>query len=107
MRQQPSDVCFSYSKTPEPASALVLAESSPLQLFSQFFTGEVFDLLVVETSHYAATACGASSHAHPWTAVTVQERKTFGEFFSAWTLLSASVGALLGHQIPPEYPWCL
>ena len=52
---------FSYSKPP----ASVLPERSPLQLFSQFFTDEVFDLLVVVINRYAATVCGTSCHARP------------------------------------------
>ena len=75
MRQQPSGTCFSYSKTRGPASASVLSESTPLHLFSQFFADEVFDLLVVETNCYAATVCGTSYHARPWTDGTVQEMK--------------------------------
>ena len=76
VRQQPSGTCFS-SKTPGPASASVLPERSPLQLFSQFFTDEVLDLLVVETNRYVTTVSGSSSHARPWTDVTVKEIKAF------------------------------
>ena len=43
VRQLPSGTCFSYSKILRWASASVLSESSPLQLFSD----EDFDLLVV------------------------------------------------------------
>ena len=91
MRQQSSGTCFSYSKSPGPASASVLPESSPLQLFSQFFTDEVFDLLVLEANLYDVTLCGASSQAHPWTDGTVQERK-------------ALLGVLLyiGITVPPR-----
>ena len=76
-RQQTFGTCFSYSKTPGPTSICFSSESSPLQLFSQFLTDEVFDLLVVETNRYAGTVCGTSSHARPWTDVTVQEMKSF------------------------------
>ena len=65
MRQEPSGTCFSCSKTSGPASASVLPENSPLQLFSQFLTDEVFDLLEIETNRCAATVCGTSSHADP------------------------------------------
>ena len=66
MSQKPSGTCFSFSKTPGRASASVLSESSPLQLFSQFFSDEVFDLLVVETYCCVTTICGTSSHTRPW-----------------------------------------
>ena len=53
---------------------VLLSNSSP-----SFFTAKVFDLLVVETIRYTATVCVTSSHASPWTTVTVQEMKAWGE----------------------------
>ena len=98
VRQEPSCTCFSYSKTPGPASASVLSESSPLQPFSPFFTDEVFDMLVVETNRFAATVCGTSSHVRLWTDGMVQEMKAFLErSFVHVNFCSTLVGTLLDH----------
>ena len=75
-RLEPSSLCHVYTETPGPTS-LFTPENTPLQLFSRFFTSEVWDLLVVETNRVAVRVCGNTPRAHPWTEVTVQEMKAF------------------------------
>ena len=62
---EPSSLCHVYTETPGPTSSLFTPESTPLQLFSRFFTDEVWDLLVFETKIFAATVCGNSPRARP------------------------------------------
>jgi len=50
---------------------------TPLELFSLFYTDEVWDLLVAETNHYAGENFSTSCHARKWKNVTVQQMKAF------------------------------
>ena len=50
---------------------------TPIELFSHFFTDEVWDLIVTGTNRYAAANRSVSTHSHPWTDVTVEEMKAF------------------------------
>ena len=54
---EPSSICHVYTDTPGPTSILVTSESTPLQIFSLFFTDEVWELLVLETNRFAASVC--------------------------------------------------
>ena len=51
-RLEPSSLCHVYAEIPGPTS-LFTPENTPLQLFSRFFTSEVWELLVVETNRVA------------------------------------------------------
>ena len=64
-------LAFPYLLIPGPTSPNVSSDCSALDLFERFFTPEVWDLLVVETSRYAAENVGGS------TDTTVVEMKAF------------------------------
>ena len=53
------------------------SESTPLQIFSRFFTDEVWELLVLETNRFAALVCGTTPRARPWSDVSQQEMRAF------------------------------
>ena len=48
-RDEPCGTHFAYSKVPGPTSAVVDSSSSAYDLFSRFFTEELWSLLVTET----------------------------------------------------------
>ena len=76
-RIEPSSSCHVYTETPGPTSILVTSESTPLQIFSRFFTDEVWELLVLETNRFAASVCGTTPRARPWIDVSQQEMRAF------------------------------
>ena len=76
-RIEPSSSCHVYTETPGPTSILVTSESTPLQIFSRFFTDEVWELLVLETNCFAASVCGTTPRARPWIDVSQQEMRAF------------------------------
>ena len=50
-----------------------------LDLFSRYFTDDIWDLLVTETNRYAASIRSQNTHTHPrpWYDVTMEEMKAF------------------------------
>ena len=76
-RIEPSSICHVYTDTPGPTSILVTSDSTPLQIFSRFFTDEVWELLVLETNRFAASVCGTTPRARPWIDVSQQEMRAF------------------------------
>jgi hypothetical protein len=79
---EPTNTCHPYTLgTPGPISPLVSPLSNPLptslDLFSRFFTEELWDLLVEETNRYAAENVGTTPGARPWSDTTVPEIKAF------------------------------
>ena len=67
---------YNYNKTPGPTTT-ASSNVTPLELFSRFFTDEVWDLLVQETNRYASENVSHTPHARPWEDVTVPEMKAF------------------------------
>ena len=76
-RIEPSSICHVYTEIPGPTSILVTSESTPLPIFSHFFTDEVWELLVLETNRFAASVCGTTPRARPWIDVSQQEMREF------------------------------
>ena len=102
----PSSLCHVYTETPGPTSALVTSESTPLQIFSRFFTDEVWELLVLETNCFAASVCGTTPRARPWIDVSQQEMRAF--FWCAHLhgcVQATPIRPLLDNQVFPSCPW--
>ena len=75
----PTSVSHIYQQTPGVTCSSLTSTSTPLELFNQFFTPEVWDLMVQETNRYAASTIAASTarSTRPWTDTTVQELQAF------------------------------
>ena len=76
-RDEPSGTHFVYSKVPGPTSTAVHSSSSAYDIFSRFFTEEVWGLLATETNRYAEQTRSHTPHARPWKETTVPEMKAF------------------------------
>lgn len=76
-KEEPAFTLFPYMKVPGPTFTDVTPSCSAYDLFSRFFTEEVWELLVTETNCYAEETHSHTPHARPWVEVTVPELKAF------------------------------
>ena len=72
-KEESNALYYNYHNTPGPTGSDVTA----IELFSRFFTAEVWDLLVQETNRYASENVSHTPHARPWEDATVLEMKAF------------------------------
>ena len=76
MKDESNALNYNYNNTPGPTTTAG-SDVTPLNLFSRFFTDEVWELLVEETNRYASENVSHTPHARPWKDVTVPEMKAF------------------------------
>ena len=79
-RRESSSFSFNYLRTPGPTSSSLGPSSSALDLFSRFYSDDVWELLKVETNRYADStliASPVSLHTRPWSSDSVEEVKAF------------------------------
>ena len=74
VRAESSAFCYNYECSPGPTSAFD-TNSTVLDVFSKFFTDEVWDLLVTETNHYADDTRIVSPSYRAWQPISIEEMK--------------------------------
>lgn len=75
-KEESNALYYNYHNTPGPTTPAG-SDVTANELFSRFFTAEVWDLLVQETNRYASENVSHTPHARPWENVTVPEMKAF------------------------------
>ena len=76
VKLEPNSYCYQYTKTPGPTLPFT-DDTTALDIFSRYFTHEVWDLLVTETNRYAQANLSHTPSARAWTDVTTDEMKAF------------------------------
>ena len=75
-KKESTPCLYQYTKIAGPTSQLD-SNLSPSQLFSRYFTTDVWELIVCETNKHANANFSNAPHARPWEDVTILEMQAF------------------------------